>query len=245
MKLLRRVRVFGVPLVTVSLMVLIPACRPPTAEQVVARVERAMAGAGRIGDLRTLRVEMTYPDHPDVVITEVGRPNRLRTENVGRSILVFDGQSGAFLKRPPSADGTLQTPALIEAGYLKDFELDIAFVFPAFFDHPSEYLGRETVEGIDTHKLAVTLPLGVRTIYFVDAKTYLPVKVVADVTVDGTEYHPGRVFHGYSDWGGMMYPQTVTYWWTPDKVDTAVVNRVEVNPALDEDRFIIPAAIGH
>lgn len=243
MRQIRGGRVFGVPLLTVSLTALVPACGQPTAEQLVAEVGRAMAVAGQIGDLRTLRVEMTYPDHEHPVITEVGRPNRLRTENVGRSVLVFDGQRGAFLERPPAADGTPQAPALIEAEYLKDLELDIAFIFPAFFDHPSAYLGRETVEGIDTHKLAVTLPLGVRAIYFVDAETYLPVKVVADVTVDGTEYHPGRVFHGYGNRGGVMYPHTVAYWWTPDKVDTAVVNRVEVNPALDEDRFVIPAAI--
>jgi hypothetical protein len=57
---------------------------------------------------------------------------------------------------------TPQDPELIEAKYLKDLELDIAFVFPAFFDYPSEYLGREVVEGTDTHKLGVTLPLGVR-----------------------------------------------------------------------------------
>jgi hypothetical protein len=193
--------------------------------------------------VRTVRIGMTYPDHEYQVITDVGRPNRLRTEGVGRHVLVFDGEHGAFLQRPPADDGTPQGPAPIEAEYLKDLELDIAFVFPAFFDHPAEYLGRELVEGVETHKLGVTLPRGIRTTWFIDAETFLPLKVVAEVTVDGTVYQPGRVFLQYADQGGMQYPRAVIYWWTSDAVDTAVVNMVEVNPALGADRFVIPPGI--
>ncbi len=230
-------------IMTAALTLLLAACGQPTAEQIVARTAEAMAGAVRIDDVRTVRIDMTYPDHEYPVVSEVGRPNRLRTEGVGRYILVFDGERGAFLEQPPAEDGTPQEPALIDAAYVRDLELDIAFVFPAFFDHPSEYLGRETVDGVETHKLGVTLPLGIPTTYFIDATTYLPLKVVADVTVDGTAYHPGRVYHAYANQGGIMYPRTVTYWWMPDQVDTATVDLVEVNAALGEDRFVIPPGI--
>ena len=243
MKMFQRAHELGVPTLAVALTALTPACGQPIAERTVAMAADAMAGAGQIEDLRTLRIRMVYPDHEYPVVTEVSRPNRMRTEGVGSYVLVFDGERGAFLERPPAEDGTPQGPELIDAKYLKDLELDIAFVFPAFFDHPSEYLGREMVEGVDTHKLGVILPLGVRTTYFIDAESYLPMKVVADVTVDGTEYHPGRVFRDYENQGGMMYPRTVTYWWMPDNVETAVVDLVEVNVSLGEDRFVIPAGI--
>ncbi len=243
MRMFLRIHEPGVCTLAVALTALIPACRQPTAEQIVAMAAEAMAGAGRIEDLSTLRIRTVYPDHQYPVVTEVGRPNRMRTEGVGSYVLVFDGERGAFLERPPAEDGTPQGPELIDAKYLRDLELDIAFVFPAFFDHPAEYLGREMVEGVDTHKLGVILPLGVHTTYFIDAESYLPIKVVANVTVDGIEYHPGRVFSDYEDKGGMMYPRTVTYWWTPDNVETAVVDLVEVNVSLGEDRFVIPAGI--
>jgi len=233
----------GVPIVAVALTALIPACQKPTAERIVARTADAMAGGGRIEDLRTLRVRMVYADHAYPVITELSRPNHMRTEGVGSYVLVFDGVRGAFLERPPAEDGTPQGPELLDAKYLRDLELDMAFLFPAFFDHPSEYLGREMAEGVDTHKLSVTLPLGIRTTYFVDAETYLPVKMLADVTVEGTEYHPGRIFSDYVDQGGLMYPRTITYWWTGDDVETAVVELVETNVPLGEDRFSIPAGI--
>ena len=243
MKRFQSVHRLGVAALAVTLTALIPACRQPTAERIVARAAKAMTGAGRIEDLRTLRIRMVYPDHDYPVVTELSRPNQMRTEGVGSYVLVFDGERGAFLESPPAEDGTPQGPEPIDSSYLKDLELDIAFVFPAVFDHPSEYLGREVAEGVETHKLSVTLPLGVRMTYFIDAESYLPLKVVADVTVDGTEYHPGRVFSDYEDWGGMMYPRTVTYWWIPDEVETAVVDLVEVNVPFGEDRFNIPAGI--
>ncbi|MEW5981099.1 MAG: hypothetical protein AB1806_01860 [Acidobacteriota bacterium] len=204
---------------------------------------QAMGGVGRVDDVKTLRIRMVYPDHEYPVVTELRRPNRMRTEGVGRYVLVFDGKRGAFLVRPPAADGAPQAPGLIDSEQLKDLELDIAFLFPAFFDHPSEYLGREATEGGETHKLRVILPLGVRVVYFIDAKSSLPIKVVADVTVEGTDYHPGRVFSDYQDVGGMMYPRTVAYWWMADKVHTAVVDQVEVNVPLGDDRFTIPEGV--
>jgi hypothetical protein len=243
MKVLQRAQEHVVPGLAIIVTAMTPACGQPTAEHVVAMAADAMMGAGQIDDLKTLRVRMVYADHEYPVVTEISRPNRMRTEGVGSYVLVFDGERGAFLEQPPAEDGTPQGPARIDAKYLKDLELDIAFLFPAFFDHPSEYLGREMVDGTDTHKLGVTLPLGVRTTYFIDAESHLPVKVVADITVDGTDYHPGRVFRDYEDQGGMMYPRTVTYWWMPDEVETAVVELVEVNVSLGEDRFGIPADI--
>jgi len=243
MRTFRTVHGLSMSALAVTLTMLVPACRQPTAERIVAAAADAMAVGGSMEDLRVLRVRIIYPDHEYPVVTEISRPNRMRTEGVGNYVLVFDGERGAFLERPPAEDGTPQGPELIDSLYLKDLELDIAFLFPAFFDHPSEYLGREVVEGVDTDKLGVTLPLGVRLTYFIDVESHLLVKVVADVTVDGTEYHPGRVYDHYADRGGVMYPRTVTYWWMPDEVETAVVDSVEINVPLGDDRFEIPAGI--
>ena len=236
------VRAFAASAAAVVLTVLLPACGEPTAETIVAKVGDAMTGnAVEIDDVRTVRVTMVYPDHAYPVVTEIRRPNCMRAEGVGSFVIVFDGQRGAYLERPPADDGSPRGPELIDAQYLKDFELDIAFVFPAFFDHPSEYLGREPVEGVDAHKLRVDLPLGIRTTYFVDATSFLPLKVVADVTVDSTEYHPGRVFGAWEETGGMKYPRTVRYWWVGEDVASAVVESVEVNPSLGDDLCTIPA----
>jgi hypothetical protein len=215
----------------------------PAAEHVVARVEQAMIGAGALDDLKTLRITMDYPDHDYLVVTELMRPNRMRTEGVGNYVLVFDGENGAFLQSPPAEDGTPQGPELIDAQYRRDLELDIAFLFPAFFDYPSEYVGREVTEGVEAFKLRVLLPSGLATTYLIDANNWLPLQVLADIIVDGTEYHPGRAFADYEEWEGIAYPRTVTYWWLPDAVEAAAVDAVEMNAPLGEDRFAIPAEL--
>jgi len=232
------------PAAAVGLAVVVAACGQPTAERVVSRVAEAMAGSNRgIEAVRTLRVRVVYPDHAYPVVVELRRPNRMRTEGVGSYVLVFDGERAAFLESPPAEDGTPRGPELVDPRYVRDLELDIAFVFPAFFDYPAEYLGRDTVAGVETHKLGVTLPLGIRTTYFIDAESWLPVQVVADVTVDSVEYHPGRVFRAYTERGGLRYPTTMTYWWMPGEAQTAAVEAVEINPPLGDERFAIPPEV--
>ena len=90
MRTFQRVHELGVPTLAVALTALIPACRQPTAERIVAMTAEAMAGAVQIEDIRTLRIRMVYPDHEYPVVTEVSRPNRMRTEGVGSYVLVFD-----------------------------------------------------------------------------------------------------------------------------------------------------------
>lgn len=238
--LLRRTVVLPLALATLTLL---SACQQPSADQVVARVDEAMLSGGGIEDIKTLRITMTYPDHDYPVVTEISRPSRMRTEGVGNYVLVFDGERGAFLEPPSAEDDSPGGPELLEAKYMRDLELDIAFLFPAFFDHPSEYMGRELVEGVETHKLGVLLPLGVRLTYFIDAETYLPRRVAAEVSVDGVDYRPVRVFGDYARWDGMMYPRTVTYWWREDEVEKATVDLVEINVVLGEDRFLVPAEL--
>jgi len=221
--------------------VTLAACERGTAERIVARTADAMGGSERIAALRTLRIRTIYPDHAHPVISEIRRPNLLRTEGVGEYVLVFDGERAAFLERAPAEDGTPRGPELVDPEYSRDFELDIAFAFPAFFDYPSEYLGREVVAGVETHKLVVELPLGVPVTYFIDAETYLPLKARADITVDGTEYHPERSYGDYRETDGFLYPRAFTYFWQPEDVNEATVEIVEVNVTLGDDRFAIPA----
>ncbi len=61
----------------------------------------------------------------------------------------------------------------------------------------------------------------------------------------GLNITPGAPSSDYEDWGKLMYPRTVTYWWMPDSVETAIgggLSEVGAMP-LGEDRFRIPADI--
>lgn len=210
---------------------------PLTVEQVVARCAEAMGGAEKIAAVKTLRFKIAYADRPLSVITEIKRPNRIRSE--AHYVLVFDGKRAGYLKGAPSADGKDPGPRLLPVEEGKDFEVDIAFLFPAFFDYPAEYMGLETVEGKKSHQVGVVLPMGIRMTYFLDAKTLLPTKIVADLPHQGKVYRPEHAVGEYERTDGILFPRisTATGWGPRGR---AIIESVEVNIPLGDDRFEMP-----
>lgn len=211
-----------------------------TAKEIVSRCAEAMGGRGRIDALKTLRITMVYPDHEGTIRTEIKRPNRSRSGDV----LVFDGERAAFLDRGSAADGTRRPAELVDPEEWKDFEMVIGFSFPAFFDYPPEYLGMVAIEGIETHKLGVNLPMGGRLIYYVEAATNLPLLVESYVTMRGNTYRSQRILMDYRESEGILYPHAFTYY-SPKvrKMFTVTLETLELNPPLHDDRFKVPAQL--
>jgi hypothetical protein len=213
-----------------------------TAGQVVARCAEAMGGASAIDGIKTIRLRMHYPDHEYLVTSEIWRPNRVRTEGKGRYVLVFDGLRAAYLDTHSQPQKDVQ---VFEGDMVRDMEVDIGYYFPAFFDHPAEYLGEESLQSGVAHKLLVKLPLGAEMTYLVDATSHLPVKVTASVAIQGEEYTFERSYLDYQEVGGFTYFKAFTY---PTHGDaetphlTATIESLEFNPPLDEARFD-PAAL--
>lgn len=213
------------------------AAGPLTVGQVVARCTEALGGAGKLAAVKTVRFKVTYPGDERVCTIDVKRPNRFRHE--ADFILVFDGTRAGFLKGAPPKDGKDPGPQLVEAESWKDFEVDLAFTFPAFLDYPASYRGLEVLDGKEVHALVVALPLGTRMTYLLDAATFLPAKMVADVPFGGETYHPERVVGDYRETGGVLFPHVFTSTgWGPK--GTATVVSVEVNLPLGDASFKMP-----
>jgi hypothetical protein len=227
---------FRTACVCISVAYLLIACQPRsmTAERLIDECAQAMGGIEQINSLETMRFVQHWPDHAGLIRYEIMRPNRAR---MGDS-LVFDGEQASWLPGM-SADGTL----LVPQEEWKDFEVDIAWYFPAFFDYPAEYMGTEVVDDVETHVLQVALPLGGVMTYNIDAQTYLVYRVTAHVTLYGQEYHPERTYSGYRMVDGILYPHAFTYAGRDGvEVLTATMESVEFNIPLDEERFSVPAS---
>ncbi len=212
--------------------------QPLTVKEIVHKCAEAMGGIDKIDAWKTLRCSQIFPDHKGLIRYEIKRPNLVR---LGDN-LVFDGKRAAWLERK-TADGKIKKAALVLQDEWKDFELDIAWYVPAFFDYPSEYMGRETVNGIETHKLRVKLPLGAVMEYNLDATTYLVLKVTAHVTIGGKEHHPEREYKDYREHDGILYPHAFTYQGRDGGVLTATMKTLEFNVSLGIDRFALPLVI--
>jgi hypothetical protein len=194
-------------------------------EEIVEACAEAMGGTEVIEDLQTLRITQNWPDH-GTLHTEIRRPNM---ERLGESF-VWNGSYCALLN-------SLEP---IPEEEWKDNEIDIAWYFPAFFDYPAEYLGAQTVNGVQTYEVEVTLPLGAIMTYYIEVETDLVLKAAADFTLYEEAHHAERVYSDYRTVDGFIYPHKFTY---PgrDGVSrlTATIEKLEINLPL-EGRFSIP-----
>jgi outer membrane lipoprotein-sorting protein len=212
------------------------------AAAVIARCAEAMGGEALIKNLRTLRAEVVYPDHDTKpVLHEIRRPNLLRTERTGEYTAIFDGKQGAMMKYDPAKPGQPPTIQNIPSAMAKGLETDLIWFIPAFFDFPAEYAGLVESNGRKAHKLKVTLPLGTRAEYLIDAETYLIKTIAVDETYQGKTFHMERGWLDLKSAQGILYPGRMSYAGQGGKTAVAEIRKIEFNPVLDEDRFKIPA----
>ena len=109
--------------------------------------------------------------------------------------------------------------------------------------HVVALMGREPVDGRDAFKLQVTLPEGVVRWVYLDAESFLDVKVEAERTIAG---RVRRVETFYYDWQateGLLIPRRYeTRTEGAKEPNILAVGTVLVNPPINDSRFTMPAA---
>ncbi|MEN6311601.1 MAG: alpha/beta hydrolase, partial [Acidobacteriota bacterium] len=231
-------------LVAENILSMVLAARAKTSDgaAIIAKCAEAMGGAAGIKAVRTMRLEIVYPDHgASAVVHEISLPNRMRNERRGEYVVIFDGRSGAMLKYDPAKPGQPPVFQDIPAAAARGFETDLVWLFPLFFEFPTEYAGVVDSKGTECHKLVTTLPLGTRAEYLVDARTYLIKLIAVDETYQGKTFHMEREWLGLKPVQGILYPSRMTYPGRGGKTATAEIKKIEFNPVLSEERFRVPA----
>jgi hypothetical protein len=200
------------------------------AASIIAKCAEAMGGAARIKAVRTVRLEIVYPDHgASAVITEISLPNRIRSERPGNFISSFDGKTPVLLEYDPAKPGQPPVPRELPAEAARGFEIDLVWFFPLFFEFPTEYAGIVESNGTKCHKLIASLPLGTRAEYLIDARTYLVKTIAADETFQGRTFHMEREWLDPKPVQGILYPCRMTYPGRGGKQATAEIKKVEFN----------------
>ena len=221
-----------------------PAAVSLTAEQIVEKHVAARGGLKKIRAIQTLRESGRMTEGPNreaVVTRELKRPAQSRFEITLQGVtgvFVSDGTRGWKLN-PFDGDfepKPLPEEAIREAAEQADIEGPL--VDWKAKGHGIELVGREPVGGRDAYKIKVTLKSGgVRTEY-IDAKTFLRVRVDSTRTVKGRPVQVMATFADYRKSAGVAFPRVVeiTASGRPQTM-RVVVDKVEVNPPLPADRF--------
>ena len=174
-------------------------------QDVIAKAWKAMFGDRKDQDIQSLYAEGHFHGASTPSRMTLKRPNLFRNE-VASGVLVFDGKRAAWVARTPDEAGRPRGPELIEPGHWRHFEVDIALLFPAFFEYPSVLEGVEKVNGADAYRLLVPLPLGGSVTYFVDVGSFLVTRrLVSWDGGDNPEWWENLV-DGWMDVGGIRFP---------------------------------------
>jgi hypothetical protein len=225
-----------------------PAPAALTVEQIVEKHVAARGGLKKIRGIQTLRESGRMTEGPNreaVVTRELKRPAHSRFEITLQGVtgvFVSDGTKGWKLN-PFDGDfepKPLPEEAIREAAEQADIEGPL--VDWKAKGHAIELLGREALNGRDAYKIKVTLKSGgVRTEYL-DAKTFLRVRVDSTRTVKGRPVQVTATFGDYKKTAGVAFPRAVEIAASGRPLTMRViVDKVEVNPPLAADRFAMVA----
>jgi len=222
--------------------------RGETVDQVLARYLQARGGTDRIHAVQTLRLtgRMSLTDVDAPLVLELKRPNRMRTEFVfqGRTgVRVYDGEK-AWMILPLSGLDQAQPMSPEEARDAREqADIDLSpLVDPEAKGYAVELLGREVgVGGKENWKLRVRPREGQPRTMYLDAKTFLVVRIEESRTIDGKDEDFVTTVGDYRSVGGLLFPYAIEV--GPRKGGEAqkfTFDRIEVNVPLDDSRFVMP-----
>ncbi len=218
-----------------------------TVDEILARNLAAKGGLNKLRAIETLRMTGTMTVGPgmDAPFTMIfKRPNELRMDFTVQGMTVtqaFDGKRGWMVN--PMTGSREPQPMPPEA--LRAIEQQADFDGP-LVDYKAkgntvELQGKDKVDGRDAWKLKVTLKSGDVRFYYLDAASYLEVKVEATTTVRETQIDNEGTLADYRPVAGVMFPHAMESGpkGSPMK-QKMTVQKIEVNIPLDDARFAMP-----
>jgi hypothetical protein len=232
------------------LALLAPIASAQTVDELLAKNYQAKGGLEKLKAVKSQRATgkmIMGPgmEFPFVVESKRPRSMRVRFEVQGMTgIQAYDGKT-AWRSMPFMGK---KEPEVMPADEAKMVEEQADFDGPLVDykqkGHTVELVGKEQVEGADAYKLKVTLKDGDVRHYYLDAETYLEIKVEAKRVVRGTEMEGETTLGDYKEVGGLMIPHATENGvkGNPQR-QKMVLEKVELNPEIADSLFAMPAAV--
>jgi peroxiredoxin/outer membrane lipoprotein-sorting protein len=227
--------------------------QPKTAEEILTRHLAAIGGRDQLAAVRSIRItgKVTLASGQEGKFTwERKRPFMSRIEaqwpEGGTTVQGFDGAAGWLIMPMFVEKGPVALPPETTALLKEEADIDGPLVDPTRKGVKIELLGREAVGDRPTYKLRLTrvgAAEGDVEYYYLDAKSYLPVKCEGRRTVMGMTQEFGRLFEEYKPVDGLPIAHVVREWEGPpgSPQSVRVIDKVELNVAVPDERFRMPA----
>lgn len=221
----------------------------PSVDELVARNLEARGGLAKLKAVNSMRLtgKMTIGPGMEAPTTlEMKRPSKMRLDLTFQGLTAtqaYDGQGGwqimPFQGNPDPEP--LAAEDLIDAAEQADMDGPLAEYQAK--GNMIELLDKEPVDGKQAYKLKVTLKNGNVQSVYLDASSYLEIKGESRRTVQGVEIETEQRIGDYRNVDGLLIPHSFENGakGRPER-QQITIEKVELNVALDDARFAMPAA---
>ena len=241
--------VLGMPVLAFLLaMFLTNSSRAQTLDEIIAKNIQAHGGMEKLKSVKTIRTtgKLNQGSFRAAFLQENKRPGMVREEAIIQGlaqIQAYDGKTGWQV----SPFGGRKDAELLSQDDLKgltiDADLDGPLVDYKEKGHQAELLGHDSVEGTDCFKIKLSLKNGDVRYYFLDADSFLEIKMENQSNIRGAVQFTENFYGDYEQVDGLFVPFAFENGEKGNPVRTKyTVEKVEVNVPLDDALFAMPAA---
>jgi hypothetical protein len=217
-----------------------------TVDEVIAKSFEARGGLDRLRAIQAIRVtgRMSMGPSKALMVIERKRPGKFRAEITVegvRAVQAWDGVTAWGI--PPTGTGEPEAlPAEAASAMAAEADVDGPLVDYQAKGHQVTLLGRERLDGGDAFKIEVRKKGGAVEVHYLDARSWLTVRIDSKSTTRGTVIEGESLLGDYREAGGILWPHSIRSGarGNPDK-QTLTVDKIEVDPVLDDARFRMPS----
>ena len=235
-------------LATLALTLFSVALSAQTVDEIIAKNIKAHGGMAKLKSIQSIRMTGDFDaGGMQAGFTQVfKRPMKVRMEASIQGLTMiqaYDGQSG-WQVIPFTGK---KDPEPMAADDLKNFQEQADFDGPLVDykqkGHKVELVGKEKIEGTDVYHLKVTLKNGDIREYYLDADSFLAVKVGGKTTMRGTELDIDSTLGDYKEVEGVLFPFSIEKHISGGQGPTVKITlkKIELNVPVDDSVYKMPA----
>jgi hypothetical protein len=225
---------------------LAPVASAQTVDEIIAKNVEALGGMDKLQSVKTLRSTATLKQgsFEAAVESENKRPDKVRQEFILQGLAQVSAYDGKIGWQVNPFQGR-KDPELLSADDTKDLQIaaDIDGPLVNYREKGSvaELVGHDSVEGTDCYKIKLTLKNGDVRTYYLDADSYMVIKLETQTTIRGSLQERETYYGDYEKVDGIYFPfsSESAQKDQPDRVQI-VLDKLELNVPLDDSRFTVP-----
>ena len=204
-------------------------------EKIIENAWSAMFGELTSDEVKSISVEVRDKEMTLTNKILVKRPNLYRNIN-DDSTLIFDGRRVVEIKNIANK-GVNPNAEILSSNHWAHFEVDIALIFPAIFDHPSKFHGLREIEGKMVYEFFVALPLGGNVNYFIDAVNFKIIKRIARWEGNLAHREFVTMIAKHKTYDNIIYPEGFSYLSRDGKEKHVFYEKININPIHNNEIF--------